>query len=308
MSHGNPDNLALVIPTLNAGRHLERMVSALGEQTLFPSHFLVVDSGSSDGTVEAFRGAGAQIHCIAREDFDHGGTRQSAVEMLPEAEIVIFLTQDAIPAHPQAFANLIKTFEDPRAGVAYGRQLPFPDAKPIGTHARLFNYPALSHVRSIADAPRYGIKTAFCSNSFAAYRRKALLEASGFPDGAIFGEDMLAVAAILSAGWSAHYVAEARVYHSHDYTMAQEFRRYFDIGVAHARSQNVFARFGRSEGEGWRFVRSELAYLLRNAPLVIAAALARTVFKYIGYRLGRAEGRLPHRLKRRLSMNRQYWR
>ncbi|MCH7711934.1 MAG: glycosyltransferase [Proteobacteria bacterium] len=301
------ENLALVIPTLDAGRHIDRMVAALKTQTLRPSRFLVIDSGSSDDTVARFGDAGAQIHPIPPSEFDHGGTRQLAVDMLAEAEFVIFLTQDAVPAHPEAFANLVRAFEDVRVGVAFGRQLPAPGARPIAAHARLFNYPGESYVRSLSDAPRYGVKTVFCSNSFAAYRRAALTEAGGFPSRLIIAEDSVTAAAILAAGWTLHYVADARVYHSHDYTLTQEFRRYFDIGVLHATAEGWVERFGRPEGEGRRFVISELAYLLRKGPALIPLALVRTVSKYLAYRLGHVERHLPPGLKRRLSMNSRFW-
>ncbi len=301
------ENLALVIPTLDAGRHVDRMVAALKAQTLMPSRFLVIDSGSSDDTVARFGDAGAQIHPIPPSELDHGGTRQLAVDMLADAEFVIFLTQDAVPAHPEAFANLVRAFEDVRVGVAFGRQLPAPGARPIAAHARLFNYPGESYVRSLSDAPRYGVKTVFCSNSFAAYRRAALMEAGGFPSRLILSEDRMAAAAILAAGWTLHYVADARVYHSHDYTLTQEFRRYFDIGVLHATAEGLVERFGRPEGEGRRFVISELSYLLRKGPALIPLALVRTVSKYVAYRLGHIERHLPLGLKRRLSMNSRYW-
>jgi rhamnosyltransferase len=283
------------------------MVTALKAQTLRPSRFLVIDSGSSDDTVARFSDAGAQIHSIPPSEFDHGGTRQLAVDMLPDAEFVIFLTQDAVPAHPEAFANLVRAFDAARAGIAFGRQLPAPGAKPIAAHARLFNYPGESYVRSLSDARRYGVKTSFCSNSFAAYRRAALMEAGGFRSGLILSEDSVAAAAILAAGWTLRYVADARVYHSHDYTSTQEFRRYFDIGVLHATADGLVERFGGPEGEGRRFVISELSYLLRNGPAFIPLALVRTVSKYVAYRLGHIERHLPQGLKRRISMNSRYW-
>ena len=185
--------------------------------------------------------------------------------------------------------------------------MPAPGARPIAAHARLFNYPGESYVRSLSDAPRYGVKTVFCSNSFAAYRRAALMEAGGFPSRLILSEDRVAAAAILEAGWNLHYVADARVYHSHDYTLTQEFRRYFDIGVLHATAGGLVEQFGRPEGEGRRFVISELSFLLRKGPALIPLALVRTVSKYVAYRLGHIERHLPQGLKRRISMNSRYW-
>jgi rhamnosyltransferase len=302
------DRVGLVIPTLNASSDLDRLAPVLEAQSLRPLKFLIIDSSSTDDTVDRCRAMGAEVHVIDRRTFDHGGTRQKAVETLVDTDIVVFLTQDAIPADPDAFRNLVRAFENPRVGAAYGRQLPAPNATPFAVHARLFNYPGSSELRSIADAKRLGIKTTFCSNSFAAYRRKALLEAGGFPARAILSEDMLAVAAMLAKGWNIQYVASAQVYHSHNYTMHEEFRRYFDIGFLHATHPDLMARFGTPTGEGWRFVRSELAYLSRAAPILIPSALARSVSKYLGYRLGKIARSLPTAFSRRVSMNQGYWR
>lgn len=299
--------IGLVIPTLNAGGCLDRLLPALRRQTLEPARFLVIDSDSRDETVRRFREAGAEVTVIAPENFDHGATRQMAVEMLTDVQIVIFLTQDAIPEHPEAFANLTAPFEDADIGMTYGRQLPSPGARPIGAHARLFNYPDQSHRRTISDAAQYGIKTVFCSNSFAAYRRSALIEAGGFPKGTIFGEDMLAAASLLQKGWSLCYAAEARVHHSHDYGPVEEFRRYFDIGVLHGTRSKMLAGFGRLDRDGWRFLISELRYLRAHEARLIPAALFRTILKYGGYRLGRRARYLPRVLNRRLGLNRRYW-
>jgi rhamnosyltransferase len=302
------DRFGLVIPTLNAGADLDRLVPALRSQSLRPSKFLVIDSSSTDDTVARLEAIGAEVQVIDRRTFDHGGTRQRAVETLVETDIVVFLTQDAVPADPNTLQNLVGAFQNPSVGAAYGRQLPAPNATPIAAHARLFNYPRSSELRSMADANRLGIKTAFCSNSFAAYRRKALLEAGGFPAHAILSEDMLVVAAMLAKGWDIMYVASAQVYHSHNYTMDKEFRRYFDIGVLHGTHPEIIARFGTPAGEGWRFLHSELGYLSRAAPFLIPNALVRTVSKYLGYRLGRLASYLPTAFNRRISMNPGYWR
>jgi rhamnosyltransferase len=307
MSVTRDDRLGLVIPTLNAGSDLDRLAPSLQAQSLQPLKFLVIDSGSTDNTVDRCRAMGAEVHVIDRKTFDHGGTRQKAVETLVDTDIVIFLSQDAVPADPNALRNLVGAFQIPSVGAAYGRQLPAPNATPIAAHARLFNYPRTGELRSIADADRLGIKTAFCSNAFAAYRRKALLEAGGFPTRAIFGEDLLACVAMLANGWEILYVASAQAYHSHNYTLDKEFRRYFDIGVLYGTHPELIARFGKPAGEGWRFLYSELVYLSQAAPILIPSALLRSVSKYLGYRLGRLARYLPTAFNRRISMNDGYW-
>jgi rhamnosyltransferase len=298
---------ALCIPTLNGGEQGAILAAAIASQTLQPETFLVIDSGSDDGTVETFRRAGARIHSINRQDFNHGGTRQLGVDMIPDADSIIFLTQDAVPADPHAFERLNRCFDDPAVGVAFGRQLPRPGAGHIEAHARLFNYPDASRVTTLGDRETMGIKTVFLSNSFAAYRRADLLEAGGFPSHLIMGEDTYVAAKMLLAGKKVAYCADATVFHSHNYNLVEEFRRYFDAGVLHAREPWIRDHFGGAENEGLRFVNSELRYLLGRNPFLIPSAILRTLFKFVGFRLGLQEGRLPIAVKRRLSMLRSYW-
>jgi rhamnosyltransferase len=302
------DRVALIIPTLNAAKHLDAVLPALQGQSFRPGTFLVVDSSSADDTAERFQAAGAEVVVIPRAQFDHGGTRQRAINRLPPGvEVVVFLTQDAVPAGPDTIARIVGAFADPEVGAAYGRQLPHPGARAIEAHARLFNYPAQSYVLRPREAASAGVKATFCSNSFAAYRRQALEMVGGFPSGTIFGEDVATTGRMLLSGWAKAYVAEACVHHSHHYSLTEEFRRYFDIGVMHARSPWLLERFGWAGGEGRRFVKSELHHLARHEPAAIPSALLRTAIKLAAYHCGRREARIPRPVKRRISLNRRYW-
>ncbi|GAB4295946.1 MAG: hypothetical protein Kow0096_13090 [Thiohalomonadaceae bacterium] len=190
---------------------------------------------------------------------------------------------------------------------AYGRQLPRQGAGLIEAHARYFNYPDAGVTRSKEDIPRFGFKAAFISNSFAAYRVAALREIGGFPSDVILGEDFYAAARLLQAGGKIAYVADSRVLHSHGYGVIQEARRYFDIGVFHASNPWLLQLLGRAGGEGLKFVRSELGFLLRKNVFLIPEALIRTVMKLLFYRLGLAYRLLPRDVNRSLSMHRFYW-
>ena len=123
----------------------------------------------------------------------------------------------------------------------------------------------------------------------------------------IFGEDTVVAARLLLAGYKVAYVAEACVYHSHSYTVKQQFKRYFDIGVLHSRSMASRGVLGQVNGEGKRFLLSELQYLAQRNPLQIPAALVHTLTKFAGYRLGRSEARLTPGMKRQLSLQPGFW-
>lgn len=298
--------LSIVVPTLNAASDWPKFAPAL-LAAVTPEQVFIVDSSSTDGTVDLAHAAGFRVQTITRESFNHGGTRQLAADLLSETDILVYLTQDALLASGEAIAVLLKTFDDPEVGAAYGRQLPHVDATPIEAHARLFNYPARSSVRTLDSRQSMGIKSIFISNSFAAYRREALFAVGGFQRDVIFGEDTIAAAKLLLAGWKIAYVADAQVYHSHAYTWTQDFKRYFDIGVLHSRENWLLQEFGGTGGEGGRFVRSEWNYLWPQYWWLIPSALIRTALKLAGYRLGRIESKLSLEIKRRLSMHRRFW-
>lgn len=307
MESANSASIGLVIPVLNAERHLESLLSALQQQSLQPDRFLVMDSESDDAGAERFRAAGAEIVTIKRSEFDHGGTRQRAAEILSDCDILIYLTQDAIPASSESFARLVAAFDDPAVGMAYGRQLPHQDATPISTHSRLFNYPPESNSVSFAQHQSHGIKAFFASNSFAAYRHSALKSIGGFPHHTLFGEDSLVAACLLKHGWLKHYAADAEVFHSHNYSIFLDFRRSFDIGAFHSSEPWLIETFGSAGGEGCKFVASEIRYLASRAPSSILSALARNGFKILGYHLGRRYRMFPAPLNRFFSLNRHYW-
>lgn len=304
---GDPKEVAVIIPTLNAGPYLDAMISGLGTQNLPPSSVLVVDSGSNDATVERFRDFGAEVVGLGGRAFNHGGTRRYATELRPDARFYIMLTHDAVPAGPNCFKAILRAFGDSDVGMAYGRQLPRPAARAIERHARVRNYPEESDVRNLTDRGRLGIKTIFCSDSFAAYRAEALRAVGGFPGDCYFAEDQHVAGKMLMQGLKLAYCADARVIHSHDYSIVDDFKRYFDIGVWHRKDAWLVDAFGRVEGEGLRFMRSELGYLARQNMLSIPSAILRAFAKYAGYRLGLQEERLSARLKKRLAMQSFYW-
>jgi GT2 family glycosyltransferase len=302
-----PTKVGVVVPTLNAGERWAACLQMLSEQAPRPHRVLVVDSSSSDCTVELATRGGFEVRQISRGEFNHGATRQWAVELLDDCDVIVFLTQDSVLANKETLKVLVACFNDPDVAVAFGRQLPRPTADPIEAHARLFNYGSHSLRKNLAARAELGAKAYFCSNSFAAYRRSIILQLGGFRRDLILGEDAEFAARAVLAGYSNFYCAEAAVYHSHDYGTITTFQRYFDTGVFHARTPWLREQFGSHGGEGLRFVASEMGYLSRRAPSQIPRAIGQTIAKWLGYRLGSMECLLPWALKRRLSMNRSFW-
>lgn len=297
---------SIIIPTKNAGRQIKGLLLALKAQTV-QGEIIVIDSSSSDGTVETAKDHGAKTITIKREEFEHGGSRTLAGKEA-RGDILVYLSQDATPFDEYAVEYLLRPFEDAGIGAAYGRQLPHPGATAFGAHLRLFNYPGGSCIRGLTDKEKYGIKTPFLSNSFDAYRKRALEEIGGFNGRLIMGEDTCAGAKLLLSGYKIAYVAEAMVYHSHNYSVFQEFKRYFDIGVFHEAEKWILKEFGKAEGEGLRYISSEMAFLMRGRKYhLLPEFFIRNGLKYAGYHLGRNYAVLPRGMCKKVSIHSDWW-
>ena len=304
-------SVAVVVPVLNASKEWPAFSSVLLDNletaNISRDHVLVIDSSSNDETAELVIASGFTLHTIARSEFNHGATRQLGLDIMREADVIVYLTQDALLAEPTSIKKLLQSFADPLVAASYGRQLPKIGAGAIEAHARLFNYPELPCTRNLDSRHDTGLKSIFLSNSFSAYRRSALMSVGGFPENVIFGEDTIVTGRFHLSGWKTVYLAEASVYHSHSYSFFQEFRRYFDVGVLHSRENWLLEEFGGPTGEAKKFVLSELRYLWNHNCLQIPSAIMRTGLKILAYRLGRNERRIGLRLTRRLTMNKGYW-
>lgn len=298
--------IACIIPTYNGRSELERLLNSLREQ-IAQFDTIIVDSSSTDGTQELARERSNNLTVISSSEFNHGGTRQQMVNASPHYDFYVFLTQDAYLEDPWAITRIIEPFFDPAVGAVCGRQLPHADANLYAQHARSFSYPDGIEIKTLADVPSMGIKTAFMSNSFAAYRSEALKAVGGFPGHVIFAEDMFVAAKMLLDGWKVAYAGNAWCRHSHNYSMIQEFERYFDMGVFHAREPWIRQQFGGAGGEGMRYVKSELKFLGFYRFYIWPNALLHSAVKLLAYKLGQNESKLPIALKKKLGMHKSYW-
>ncbi|EIY5131646.1 MULTISPECIES: glycosyltransferase [Klebsiella pneumoniae complex] len=297
----------IAIPTYNGGRIWSSSMKNINKYKPHDVPVHIIDSGSKDKTVIEAEEAGFIITRINSNDFNHGGTRNLAVNKFTAGhDIVVFMTQDAIP-HENFIENIISAFKDEKVACAYGRQVPHNDANPIAQHARFFNYRDVDYVCGKNDISSMGIKTAFMSNSFSAYRLSAFKEIGGFPSNTILCEDMYFTAKAILAGYRVAYVSSAVVEHSHNYSPLQEFKRYFDIGVFHHSEPWIREKFGGASGEGKKFITSELLFLFKNAPLWIPISFINNFMKLVGYKLGLKYKSLPKKLIFYFSMHKRFW-
>lgn len=277
----------IIMLTYNAGPRFQNTIDMLLKQkNISNNDILIVDSSSTDSTQEFVRKAGFELIVIPKSEFGHGKTRKMPAEKAGNVDIVTFMTQDTLLFDEDAISNICNYFEkDNKLAAVYGRQIPYTDTDIFGTHARIFNYPEKSCIRSFEDRAKYGIKTAFFSDTFGAYKQTVLESLGSFPD-IQFGEDTCMAGKMLINGYKIGYCAEAKVYHSHSFTILEEYERYKDMGKFHRQEKWLIEAFGRTEGEGLRFVKSQINYLLEQGKWYLLPELViRNGMKYLGYKI-----------------------
>ena len=298
----------VIIPTYHPGREFEQLIERLYKQDCPINKIIIMNTEDALWNKEwDEKYPFLEVHHIPKAEFDHGGTRKKAAG-LSEADIMVFMTQDALPADRHLLRNLTAAlYDDEQTGAAYARQLPNADCSFVERYTRSFNYPEFSSVRTKADLPQYGIKTYFCSNVCAAYKKDIFEKPGGFVDRTTFNEDRIYAGNLIQAGYKIAYAAEARVIHSHNYSCIQQFHRNFDLGVSQAEHPEIFESV-KSEGEGIRLVKQTFSYLIAKKKIwLIPGFIMQSGFKYAGYLAGKKYRKLPSGVIMWCTMNPSYW-
>lgn len=303
----------VILLTYKPKKQVLDLLKALEEQT-YPIRKIIIMNTEERYFETLFYGAGVlqrhkniEVHHLSEKEFDHGRTRAKAVQY-SKADIFVCMTHDAIPENELLIQKLVEALtQGENIAAAYARQLPLPNCREIEKYTRSFNYPDTSSVKSLADVDRLGIKTFFCSNVCAAYNREIYESVGGFVKKAIFNEDMIYAGHAVNAGYRIAYAADALVRHSHNYTCMQQFRRNFDLGVSQAQHPEVFD-VASSESEGIRLVKDTMRHLSKTGnKRLIPYLIVSSGYKFAGYQFGKHYVRLPGKMVKWCSSNKEYW-
>ena len=239
MMHLETEKVSVIIPTLNAEKEIEVILTQLEKQTLPPMEILVIDSGSNDGTIQT-----AEKHRLVRTiqipaaSFNHGGTRDLAAKET-RGDILLFLTQDAVPADENMISCLVKGLKEPGVAAAYARQIPKENVTPRERYVREFSYPAYGDIHDLDSVQRLGLCAFYLSNACAAYVKDIYISMGGFEKNVRSNEDMLFAARAIREGYKVIYVAEARILHSHNLSLREQYCRNRLQGYELARHRNL---------------------------------------------------------------------
>ena len=316
LSSGNREvvveNVDIIIPTYKPDEKFFQLIEMLQKQTIPVQHIIVMNTEQKYfdrlifGSKFPDMGSKLIVKHLSKREFDHGRTRNLGVRY-SDADTFVMMTDDAVPADEYLIESLLDGLSGENVAVSYARQLAYEGDSEAEKYTRNFNYPAKACIKTAEDIGRLGIKTYFCSNVCAAYKRDIFNELGGFIKRTIFNEDMIYAASAIKAGYGIAYVPQAKVYHSHHYGSREQFKRNFDLGVSQRDHPEVFADVP-SESEGIRLVKKTIAHL-RQEKMVgqIPGVAIQSAFKYLGYQAGKHYRILPDWLIMQFTSNKEYW-
>lgn len=299
----------VIIPSYKPDDKLKKIFEMLSRQSMNVNKIIVMNTEEQYWKIFDNESIpdNVEVHHINKSDFDHGKTRNDGVSY-SDADYFIMMTMDAVPADDKLVESLVKALEsDEKIAAAYGRQLATDLSSIEEKFTRGFNYPDEPRVKSEEDIKLIGIKAFFCSNVCAAYKRDIFDKLGGFVNEAIFNEDMVYAHKLLINGYKIKYENNAKVYHTHEYSGMQQFKRNFDLAVSQKMNPEAFDGIS-SESEGVKYVKSAALYFIKNGhPFTIVPFVIKCVFKYAGYRKGKSYEKLSYEQILKYTGNKEFW-
>lgn len=280
-------SVTICLPVWNGKRDLERLLPVLrgqsygGEWTI-----LATDSSSTDGSLDVLREAGVETEVIAQKDFHHARTRQ-ALAQRAKSDLVVFLSQDALPDGPDFLAHLVAPLDEEGVAGVCARVLPHSGDDPLTKRTALSLREAEDRAERFDD-PRQDPPF----NDVASAMRTEILEALPFPD-VRFGEDRAWARSALAAGHAIVFEPRATCFHAHRYGPVEAFRRYREDAEFHLAEGSGRALrpslFSVLRGIAYE-LREDLRFILRTRPSGGLQAIFRAPFLRTAQVLGQYFG------------------
>lgn len=293
--------VTIFIPTKNAGSEFRITLNKVFDQTVKNIELIIIDSGSRDKTLDIAECYPAKIIEIEPETFGHGKTRNLALEYA-SADFIVFLSQDAIPYDEYWLSNLLKNFDEDNIAAVFSRQLPRKEAKQLQRFFYQYYFPDSKISRPQRDFN--SSQNRFFSNVSSCVKR-GVLEKYPFDETILTTEDQEWAHRIIKKGFKTIYEPESIVIHSHNHGLAKTFKGYFDSAFALSGiTQTEYDDFKKSSQQ---YLRKEFHHVLKNKPTELPYWLARNIVKVLGIFLGLRGNKLTLNWKKRLSLNKNYW-
>lgn len=294
MNSNKEVKIGLAMPTYNANKNndFEEILAKIILQQGFIDKIKIYDSESTDETISIAKKMKIEFEIIEKSKFSHSGTRTQICEEMYEEGIdfLFFMTQDVF-LQEFAIENAINFIIGKSCALVYGKQeVDLEKGDFFELCSRSFNYGDEDMIKDKNDSDRLGIKTIFCSDAFAIYNLKKIKSVGYFGNKANFAEDMLIASKLVENGEQIGYCSKAKVFHTHHYTILDEYKRYILIGKFQEEYKHELRKYHSLNREGMKLVVNEIIFLTRNMKFnLIFSSLVRNFSKFLGIKIGKIQ-------------------
>lgn len=295
---------SIIILTRNAGNNFKNTLDKVFSQSYKKFEVIIIDSSSSDNTLDIAKKYPVKIVKIKAEEFGHGKTRNLGAK-LAKGKYVVYITHDAIPKDNAWLSELINPLKKDKslAGI-YSRQIPKKDEKPIEKFFYFSLYPNKDRVWTWNDFSQGDNIFSDVSSAI----KKEIWKKYNYNEKIIMAEDYCWAQEVLKKGYKILYNSKSEVAHSHSYGLIQLFKRNFDIGVAY---KTIYQKKDKQRGffkKGMKILGGEMKYLARNGKFyLIPYALLKDATKFVAVTIGKNSNYLPNSINKSFSNYPRYW-
>lgn len=212
---------SIIIRSYNEANHIARLLEGITRQTIKPVEMILVDSGSTDNTVEIASAYPIKLITIAPQQFTFGRSLNIGIQAAT-ADLLVFASAHVYPVFPDWLEKLLAPFSDPEIALTYGKQRGGASTK-FSEHQVFASW--------FPDTTQQYQPTTFCNNANAAVRR-SLAEKYPYNESLSGLEDLEWAHRLSSEGWKIHYVPEAEVIHVHNESPKGVYNRYRREAIA----------------------------------------------------------------------------
>lgn len=219
----------IICPLYNAEKYIKELHKSFEmQENVTIGNIRYVITKGNDNTEEEVKKLRCVYKVIDSKQFSHSLTREKEA-FESNADIIVFVTQDVIIKRKDWLEKLTKPIENNEAEACYSRQICTNNS--MEKYTREKNYPEKSSIVSKDDIEKLGLRAFFFSDASSAIKREIFVELNGYDAKDMpISEDMYFAYKLITGGYKIKYCSDSEVIHSHDFTLKQQYRRYYDTG------------------------------------------------------------------------------
>ncbi len=296
------NDVTIILLTRNAGNDFSRTLKKIFSQKKVNFDVLQIDSSSTDSTLSIAAEYKLKQIVIPKAEFNHGSTREMGIEQA-SGEIVVFLTQDAVPSSDDWLFNLVSPFKDKKVAGTFGRQL-------VTTSSNLYEnyyYSKEFPDRNCSWTEKNYLNAGVLFSDVNSALRRDLYLKNRYKGNILVSEDIQWAQNIIKKGYEITYVSSASVFHSHNYPLNMLFKISFDIGAASVITETQAVTEVKGKRTFDRIVERS-KYMLNSSSLYwLFFSLIIDFVRLFGFTLGKKYKAFPMYLIKKMSNYPQYW-